>query len=205
MLLIVTGAASVVAGGLVFAAHRRRSLSASEGPKELGTGGASHLLERGIRDLRVDDVVQYDGRDFLVEGVIRYEEAGHRWLMGRMIDGRDIRWLLVGLERAGQGSARMLQDVGDLELSGYPPEVLVRGDTRYSFDKRGTATTSISGESGGLAGGGGELAGTVQRCRWWNYEGAGRACLLVEQWGDDYRALEGRAVSEADLEMMPGS
>jgi hypothetical protein len=204
-ILIVAGAATVVGGGLVLAAHKRRQLGSGDDPLQLGSGSAGRLLERGISDLRVNDVVQHDGRDYLVEGVIRYEEAGHRWLMGRLVDGRDLRWLLVGLERSGSSTVRMMQAVDDLEMTGYPPEVLVRGELRYRFDKRGTATTSLEGATGSLGSGASGGAGTVHRCRWWNYHAPGRDCLLVEQWGEDYRVLVGQRVGDAEIEMMPGS
>lgn len=163
------------------------------------------MLERGIADLRAGDVIQTDGRDFLVEGLIRYDEAGRQWLAGRLIDGRDVRWLVVALERTG-AAATLYELERDFELSGYPPEVLEVGGQRYRFDKRGTATARLFGEVGPLGASQGALdPASVHRCRWWLYRTAGDDSLLVEQWGDDYRVLRGRRVSDADLEMMPGS
>lgn len=205
-ILIVVGAATVVGGGLVLATKRRKELARGSSALQLGEGSTGdQLLERGLRDLRVDDVVQLDGRDFLVEGVIRYDEAGHGWIMGRLVDGRDMHWLLVGLERTGGTITRLLDTADDFDLHGYPPELLVRGETRYRFDKRGTATTTLHGATGTLASGGEGAKGTVHRCRWWSYEAPGGECLLVEQWGDDYRVLAGRKVSDTEVEMMPGS
>jgi hypothetical protein len=203
-ILIVAGGATVVGGGLVLAAQRRKALEGSA-PPQLGPGGA-RLLERGVRDLRVGDVIQHSGRDYLVEGVVHYDEDGHRWLAGRLADGSDVRWLLVGMERAGPGALRLLVTDTEVEVSGYPPETIHADGKRYNLEKRGTATARIEGDAGML---GGKQIGlapeSVSRCRWWRYEAAGSDCLIVEQWGGEYRALRGGAVGPVDLEMIPGS
>lgn len=200
--LIIAGAATAVGGGLVLAARRQKALPGSD--TKLLTSG-SGPIERGFSDLRVDDIVQYSGQDFLVEGVIKYDEAGHEWSMSNIVDGSDKHWLLVGLERSGGASKRLLQPTKEVDMNGYPPEVLVIGDVRYSFDKRGTATTRLTGNTGTLAGNSAAAASSVHRCRWWSYQAAGDSTLLVEQWGDDYRVLVGRSVGDTELEMMPGS
>jgi hypothetical protein len=202
--LIIAGAATAVGGGLVFAARRQRSLPGGD-TKLLTTGSGGDLIERGFSDLRVGDIVQYSGQDFLVEGVIKYDEAGHEWSMANVVDGKDQHWILVGLERSGGASKRLLHATTEVDINGYPPEVLVIGDVRYSFDKRGTATASLDGSTGTLSGGSAAGATSVHRCRWWSYQAAGDSTLLVEQWGDDYRVLVGRSVSDSELEMMPGS
>ena len=202
--LIITGAVSVVGGGMYWAARRRNALpGGSQSPKLLGSGSASDLLERGFTDMRVNDVVLYDGSDFLIEGVIQYDEAGHRWSMANLVDGDTSYWLLVGLERSGSASKKLLQPKSGIDLNGYPPEVLVVEGERFAFDKRGTATTSLSGNTGSL--GGGATEGGAHRCRWWNYQAPGGKALIVEQWGDDYRVLSGTSVGDTDLELMPAS
>ena len=203
-LLIVAGAATAVGGSLILASKRRRALLGGD-RKQLTTGSTRDLVERGFSDLRVDDIVQYSGQDFLVEGVIRYDEAGHQWSMAHIVDGKDHQWLLVGLERTGSASKRLLQPTSEIDMNGYPSELLVVGDERFSFDKRGTATTSLDGNTGSLGGSSASKGGSVHRCRWWNYQAPGDKTLLVEQWGDDYRVLIGRSVGDTDLEMMPGS
>jgi hypothetical protein len=200
--LIIAGAATAVGGGLILAAQRRKALPSSD-PKQLTAGSGHDLVERGFSDLREGDIVVYSGQDFLVEGVIRYDEAGHEWSMANIVDGKEQHWLLVGLERTGSASKRLLQPTKEIDLNGYPPELLVVDDTRFNFDKRGTATTSLLGNTGTL--GGSEKASSVHRCRWWNYQAPGDKSLLVEQWGDDYRVLIGRSVSDTEIEMMPGS
>src|SRR4051812_47710633 len=115
--------------------ERRKSLPGGGGPAALPSGERG--VERTVRELRVDDVLTIDGKDFLVEGLINYDEDGHRWLGGRVADGADVRWLVIGIERAGSGTLRLLAQDDATQISGYPPEVLVIGELRYALDKRG--------------------------------------------------------------------
>lgn len=204
-ILIVAGAATVVGGGLVLASQRRKSLGDGNGvPKQL-TDGRGDLVERTVRDLRVGDIIQYEGHDFLVEGTIHYDEDGHRWVAGRLVDGDDVRWLVVGMDRVGSGAMRLLRTDDELEVSGYPPEAIAHAGQRYVLDKRGTATVRTSGDAGILPGNQELSPESVARCRWWRYETAGKECLLVEQWSGAFRALRGSTVSPGELEMIPGS
>ena len=201
VLLIVVGGAAAVG----IAANERRKALPGGSPAQLPAAG-DKLLERTVRDLRVDDVLTIDGKDFLVEGMINYDEDGHRWTGARVVDGGDVQWLVVGIERAGTGSMRLLTQDDATQISGYPPEVLVIGDVRYALDKRGAATCALHGDLGPL----GALKkdrpdGHVERVRWWLYSAPGDDTLLLEQWGSDYRVLRGKKVGEGTLELIPGS
>lgn len=204
LLLTVLGGTALV--GIVANERRRKALPSSGGAAALPAGGAGdRLLERTLRELRVDDVVTLDGRDYLCEGLVSYDEDGHRWLAGRLVDGSDSRWLLIGIERTGASTPRWLE-VDDTPISGYPPEAMVIGEVRYTLDKRGTATCKLQGDLGGL----GNLKQNrpenhAERCRWWLYRAPGEDTLLVEQWGNDYRVLRGKKVDGGTIDLIPGS
>lgn len=204
MVLTIVGGVAAVG---VASNERRKALAAGgDGPKALPAGAGDKLLERTVRDLRVNDVLTIDGKDLIVEGAIAYDEDGHRWLAGRCVDGNDVKWVVVGLERTGSSSTRLMVQDEQTPVSGYPPEAMVIGEIRYALDKRGTAMCSLKGDVGPLAG----LAkdrpeGHTERCRWWLYNAPGDDTLIVEQWGSDYRVLRGKKVGDSTLELMPGS
>lgn len=188
------------------AVNERKKLPAAT-PKQLSGGaGGSSLRERGINDVRVDDIVTIETNDFLCEGVINYDEDGHRWLAARCVDDKLVKWLVVGLERSGAHTTRLLTQDGETHITGYPPEALVVGELRYALDKRGTATCELHGDVGGL----GDLKndrpeGHAERCRWWLYSAPGDDTLVVEQWGSDYRVLRGNKVGDGVIELMQAS
>jgi len=205
LLVLLTVLGGVTAVGIAMR-DRRKQLGGGGGGQKALTSGGDRLLERTVRDLRVDDVLTMDGKDFLCEGVISYDEDGHRWISGRVVDGADTQWLLVGIERASSSSTRMLKQDESTPISGYPPEAIVMGEIRYVLDKRGAATCQLFGDVGGL----GALKkdrpeGHVERCRWWLYSAPGDDTLLVEQWGSDYRVLRGKKVGDSTVELIPGS
>lgn len=202
VLLTVVGGAAAVGIALN---DRKKQLPGRGAQKALPAAG-DKLLERTIRDLKVDDVLTIDGRDFLVEGMVEYDEDGHRWLGGRIVDDKDVRWMIIGIERTGASAIRLMTQDEATSITGYPPEAIVVGEIRFALDKRGTATCALRGELGGL----GDLKkdrpdGHTERCRWWLYGAPGDDTLLVEQWGADYRVLRGKKVGEGTVDLIPGS
>ncbi|HEY4057546.1 MAG TPA: DUF4178 domain-containing protein [Kofleriaceae bacterium] len=207
LLIVLTVVGGVSAVGIAVSDRKKSLGSGKSGTKGLLPSGAgSDKLERSVRDLRVDDVLTMASKDYLCEGMINYDEDGHRWVAGRIVDGREVQWLVIGLERTGSGSLRLLAQDESQTLSGYPPEALVIGDIRYVLDKRGAATCQFQGDVGPL----GDLKkdrppGHVERCRWWLYSAPGDDTMLVEQWGGDYRVLRGKKTGDGIIELIPGS
>ena len=201
--LLISVLVAIVGGAAYLGVRNARGGQLESGPEPKQLTDGDKLLVRTVRDLRVGDVVSYSGREYLVEGAIHYDEAGHRWVAGRLVDVDAEKWLLVGMERAGADTVR-LAEVADLDVSGYPPETMVVDSTRYNLEKRGTATAKATGQTDVL-GGSGLSSESVQRCRWWRYEGTGGKCLVIEQWGDAFRSLRGETIRISDLEMLPGS
>jgi hypothetical protein len=195
MLIVIVALIAVIGGGAAFVKARRAE-------KALPPPAERQLLERTVKDVRVDDVVQHNGRDWLVEGVITYDEDGHTWRAARISDRELEQWMLVGIERGSGLTVRMLQVAKGLELAGYPPETLEHETVSYKLAQRGTATATFNGAMLGLppVPEGGSL-----RCRWWRYQAAGEKCLLVEQWGEQYRPLVGANVPAEDVEMLAAS
>lgn len=204
LLVVLTVVGGVAAVGV--ATNERRKSLAGGGQKQLTAGDGDKLLERTVRDLRVGDVLTIDSKDFICEGAILYDEDGHRWVGGRCVDGADIKWVIVGIDRTGTSATRLLVQDESTPITGYPPEAIVVGDVRYSLDKRGTATCTLKGDVGPLGVGTKDRPeGHTERCRWWLYSAPGEDTMLVEQWGSDYRVLRGKKVGDATIELMPGS
>lgn len=208
--LLIIAALAVAVGSAGYGAiayrneKRRRGLGGGDRPA-LPAPSSDALIERGLRDLRVGDVVTMDGRDLLCEGAIAYDEDGHRWVSGRLVDGQEVLWCVVGIERVGSQVVRMLT-ADPTDIAGYPPEVLVIGDVRFTLDKRGTATCKLHGDVGSLLGGKGtKPEGSVERCRWWLYQSSGDDTAVIEQWGADYRVLRGKKVAGDTIDLLAGS
>jgi hypothetical protein len=135
---------------------------------------------------------------------LHYDEDGHRWIAGRLIDVQDVRWMYVGMDRTGSSSIRLLQLDDQIDVGGYRPDALESSGKRYPFDRRGTATVKPLGDVGPLP-----LKDlgpeSALRCRWWRYQAPGPDCILVEQWAGDFRILRGSTFPDTDVDLMQGS
>jgi hypothetical protein len=202
-LLVVLGGAA--AAGSVYAVNEKRRRGLPGGETRALPAGSDRLVERSVAELRVGDVLTIDTRDFLCEGVVHYDEDGHRWVAGRLIDVEESCWMVVGMDRVGSSAVRVLEPDDTIDVGGYPPDALSAAGKRYQLERRGTATVKVTGDIGAVPGSKDMAPESVLRCRWWRYQAAGPDCLLVEQWGSDFRVLRGVSVPDHDIDLMQGS
>lgn len=202
IVLIVIVAIVVGAGAIGYTLYR--ALPSGAVQKLLAPAPAAPG-ERSLRELRAGDVVTRRGIDFVCEGAIAYEEAGHRWVAGLLVDTHTSHWLLAGIDRSSDATVRLLEVEPQLKLTEYPAERIALGDQVFALDKRGIATCTLSGDVRFLAKSARPMRGSAERCRWWLYSAANGESLLVEQWGADYRALRGGKVDVAEFAIIHGS
>ncbi|MFN5463739.1 MAG: DUF4178 domain-containing protein [Cyanobacteriota bacterium] len=186
----------LAAAGAVLLAQRRRRRRATAPP----------LLERTLFDLRVGDIVQLEGRDWVVEDQLRYEEKGAQWLEYLLRDGSDARWLCVEeddwlevswLDPAPPELVRQILDVG------HPrPKTLSWEGITYDLRHRGRASLTSSART---------LNRRVGWCHYGDYEGPEGRVLSLESWGqgeatnlEDIEVSLGRRIHPALVGLLPG-
>ena len=147
----------LVAAGALLVAQRLR--------RQRGKGAA--LLERTLFDLRVGDIVQLDGGDWVVEDRLLYQSGEEQWLEYLLRDGAAQGWLCVEeddwlevswLELAPEELARRLRE-GENPL----PEKLLWEGIPYALRERGRASLMASART---------LNRRVGECRYGDYEAA---------------------------------
>ncbi|TAF57678.1 MAG: DUF4178 domain-containing protein [Oscillatoriales cyanobacterium] len=151
-------------------------------------------LHRNVFSLQIGDIVQYDLRDWIVEGKLIYTEAGFSWFEYLVQDGDDIRWLSVSEDDTVDVS--WLQTVTDLEISGTPPKTIDYNGVTYTQEDNGVASM--------------KRIGTVQHkraesCRYYDYEGPGRLVMSIENWDGDIEVSIGQSIRPSELTLLPGS
>jgi hypothetical protein len=196
VLILMAGVLAMTAG---MSLRRRHAFLAPEEERKLLRAPPK---ERTEAELRKGDIIQHDDSDFVVEGVIRYEEDGHRWIAGRLIDGDKERWLWIDPE--GRPAVQLLALTRDTDLSGRPPDAVLIGGIRYALKRRGNANAAFDGNVGEISDHRGD-GGNVIRCQFWLYGGAGTDTLIVERWGDQTRVLVGQELIPGVYEFLPGS
>ncbi len=193
-LLVLLFLALIVGGVAVFMRGRRRETTAGpDAPAGLPQASAPEPIGGAdVRALKVGDVVNYEGGDFIVEGTLRFDQGGFRWQEHRLVDGPKSLWLSVeddeGLEivvwERLKGAA-LEPGAGTLEHAGVT----------YELDERGRANFTSEGTTGAPGGGTAQFA---------DYESGDRR-LSFERYGDDggWEISAGRVISEHALDIYP--
>jgi len=193
-ILILVFLALIAGGAVVFFRGRKAQAGAGraapaglpEAPAPEPIGGVE------VRAMKVGDVVNYEGHDYIVEGTLRFDQGGFRWDEHRLVDGPDSLWLSVeddeGLELV------VWERLRGAALEPGPGSLDHAGVT-YELDERGRANFTSEGVTGAPGGGKAEFADYAH----------GDHRLSVERYGDDggWEINVGRVISEHVLDIYP--
>ncbi|MDM7952842.1 MAG: DUF4178 domain-containing protein [Cyanobium sp. CZS 25K] len=162
---------------------------------------APRLLGRTLFTLTTGDIVQYDGRDWVVEDRLLYDDDGFQWLEYLLRDGTDGRWLSVCEDDWLEVS--WLEDAPAADLEGltvdFPDHLHCRGQLyRLKETGRASVTAAMRVMNRRLLG-----------CRYGDYEGEDGRVLSLERWeeGKDPGPPElslGRRIDPAAPRLLPG-
>lgn len=205
LLAVLAALAAGSAVQMARADRKRRVLASNEQPKSLPSGATprTDVPERGPGELRIGDILQYEARDYLCEGIVLFDEDGHRWRMARVEDSPDSLWVIGGFDRA-RGTTLVLREDPSIQPGAYPSDSLLVGSDVYALARRGVASCQLTGDLAGLANTQGRPSGHAERCRFWFYT-RGDNAVMVEQWGSSVRCLRGSHLRDGDADLLPGS
>jgi len=158
-------------------------------PQEMLDAGVvpRRRLEDPVR-LALEDAVSYDGKDYVVRGVIDYFGGGRRWRSYQLHDGKEERWLEVRGNGADLGWLQRLTGAGLPEATG---DSVTWNATEYRLDDHGAASMSLETAAG-------RQDGALVEFRRYS---AGTEVLVTEQWPDGPRALAGGPVARENLDL----
>jgi len=156
----------------------------------------SSMADSGGRDvlnLRVNDLVEYFGTMYTVEGRLDYWEDGYTWVTYMLVDGDEIVWLSA--EDDDKLEVSLWNEVEDLYLTEPIPEFVEYMGQRFRMTERGNARVNQQGRTGRKSG---------LNMQYFEYEGSGDEMLSVEKWGGDIEVSMGREIRPIELEIYPG-
>jgi hypothetical protein len=161
-----------------------------------GAGAAS--VQRELDDLRPDDVLIIESRDWIVAGACRLEEGMDAWLECLLRDGDDVRWLVVRPGEDGTTAGVILLGcaVADPGVGHHPSEALEREGRVYRLARFGRTVTRVVGSAGDLTDG--ELG-------YWDYERPGDHRAWIRGHGETWLYVFGERVARHLIRFLPGS
>jgi len=198
LLLIALGVLAAAAAGSVVVYQRGASarLASVDGTARLppkGVPGERARAEPTLETLQHGDVVLDGDEDFVVTGTLQYRAEQDAWSLHALDGGATKRFLDVR-GQAGVVQAAFLEHADDAPLFGALGQGLTYRGKAMTLEARGDARATAQGEarrSGGLV-------------RYARYTGPGGALLIVEEAGNERRALFGHVAPTSTLAIYPG-
>jgi hypothetical protein len=150
-------------------------------------------LKRNVFNLQIGDIVQYLGRDWVVEGSLTYDVEGYTWMEYMLQDGDDIRWLSV--EEDDMVEVAFLEANNQLDVSQNPPQQLNFGGETYRRVDSGVAKMTRQGTI---------VRRDAQRCQYFDYETPNDKVLSIEIWNGEIEVTAGERINPRSLTLLPG-
>jgi hypothetical protein len=143
--------------------------------------------------LRPRDIISYQGKDYVVEGILTYKVAGKTYRLARAVDGDDVYWVEPLMTDADD---RMIffREVKDLPLGTPPAPTIAYKGASYVPRMSGSAVVDLEGGVPERAAG---------SCELWRYRAAGDVFLQLEKWAAKTVALAGESVHKDMVEIFP--
>jgi len=136
-----------------------------------------------ISNLKLNDAVTYDRRDYIVAGKITYSVASGSFWAFLLQDGGNQLWLRVGPGNEIAACQQIKLDVPSGNSIVYSGQTLTRGDA-------GSAHVVVEGAGGAKRGG-------VEYARY----AAGNARLWLESFGTEVRTMFGQTIDPIELKV----
>jgi hypothetical protein len=195
-LLVLVFLALIAGGAVVYFRGRKATAAGPAAPAGLPQAPAPEPMG-GVeaRAIKVGDVVNHDGHDYIVEGTLRFNQGGFRWDEHRLVDGAASVWLSVEDDEGIEIVVWERLRGADLEPG---PGKLEHGGISYALDERGKANFTSEGTTGAPGGGKAEFADYV----------SGDRRLSFERYGGEDGGWEisvGSVISEHALDIYPSS
>ena len=183
---------AAIAAVVIYFLYRRQQQQAR--PEKLQAENRARDLRSSAQGLKLGDVVNFEGREFVVQGSIHYNQDGSTWEDHLLVDGTTKRWLSVEDDEGLEIS--IWEKLVDPDLKPGEKRILYGGHT-YVLEEQGHANFTTDGTTGTAASGKYDYA---------DYE-ADENRLSFERYGEDasWELASGRVIPEAALDIYPSS
>lgn len=146
-----------------------------------------------VMNLRRNDVVTYDGIDYLVQVVMVYSEGGFYWRAYHLIDSVSRKMVWLSAEEDDTLEVALYRPI-DLVLEGAVPHSLTWDGDTFRQAEHGRADVKIESESGMKQ----ALA------EYWDFESDSGKLLSVERWASETEVSLGQVIEPYQLSLLPG-
>jgi hypothetical protein len=143
-------------------------------------------------NIKPRDVISYLGRDYLVEGVLRYKLNGKALSLAKAVDGDTVLWVEPTVD-AIDDRLLLMTEALDLDVVAPPPPTISYRKSAFLPRLAGTATVEVEGAVPE------RTAGTFEL---WRYRAAGDLFLQIEARPSGTIILFGEAVHTSMVDLL---
>jgi hypothetical protein len=143
--------------------------------------------------LRLRDIVSYQGKDFVTEGLLTYRLGGKIYRLARVVDGDAVRWV-EPLTDDTDDRVLWLEEVTGVGVGAPPPPTVSYQGRSYLPKLSGQATVEVAGRVPE------RVAGS---CELWRFRAAGDLFMQIERWPDRTVTLHGESVHKDMIDVLP--
>jgi hypothetical protein len=194
--LLASACATVAALAVRWSARRARRAAGAPRPAEPAAADTEGQPCRDqLEQLRLGDVILYDGQELTVAGLALCEEREQRWHEARIVDGERERWLVV---RPQDPDAAVIGErTADLGLGAEPSEALEHDGKVYQLERCGQAEVCGEGDLGAQLSDG--------EYHYWDYRRPGADRLWIRRGPNRTVSFAGQRVGRHLVCLLPGS
>ena len=167
----------------------------SDAPSLPARPGGSRALtaQASVLDVRVGDVITYDGIDYVVRNRHVFSSHGWEWLSFHLVDTISGQKLWLDAEDDDQLEVAVSRPIR-LPLSLPLPDELVYEGRRYQLDEHGQARVLVESE---------DSAPHHSQVEYWDYcDNSENHFLSVERWGEELEASLGQSIEPYELTIL---
>ncbi|HEY9844472.1 MAG: DUF4178 domain-containing protein [Candidatus Sericytochromatia bacterium] len=167
--------------------EQRRDLPAVAGGSRALTPQAS------ILDVRVGDVIGYEGTDYVVRNRHVFSSHGFDWFSFQLVDTISGQKLWIDAEDDDELEVAVSRPL-DLPLTLPLPERLVHQGRSYALEEHGVARVLIESE---------DSTPHKTQVEFWDYcDDSEEHFLGIERWGDELEVSSGHAIEPFELTIL---
>ena len=144
-------------------------------------------------NIKPKDVISYLGRDYLVEGVLRYKVNGKVFSMAKAVDEDTVLWVEPIVD-AIDDRLLLMTEVHDLDVEAPPPQTIFYRQSAFLPRLSGTATVDVEGAVPERPAGAFQL---------WRYRAAGDLFVQIEARPAGTVILFGEAIHKSMVDVLP--
>lgn len=149
-----------------------------------------------VLNLRIGDIVSYDGIDYIIRNRMIYDSHGFKWFEYHLVDTITEKKVWLCVEDDDELEISICEIVDDFDIEEPIPKTILYRNEKFYLDEHDSATVYIESETG--------QEKSTQVEYWDFYTKDDEKGFSIERWGSEYEFSISHFIEEYQLSILPG-